>query len=82
MGDAARFDARFWVRLWRILLASGGMALCLLGANAVLTPFLGMGSARYLALLALVAVGIISYFGIGQMIGAFQLGEFKRAMRR
>jgi len=82
MGDAARFDARFWVRLWRILLASGGMALCLLGANAVLTPFLGMGSARYLALIALVAVGIISYFGIGQMIGAFRLGEFKRAMRR
>ncbi len=82
MGEAARFDARFRVRLWRIITASGGMALCLLAASALLTPFLGMATVRYLALLVLVGTGIISYFGIGQMIGAFQLRDFKRAMRR
>jgi putative peptidoglycan lipid II flippase len=26
--------------------------------------------------------GIISYFGIGQLVGAFRLAEFRRAMRR
>tara|TARA_R110002051_G_scaffold136488_1_gene209110 strand:+ start:6569 stop:8152 length:1584 start_codon:yes stop_codon:yes gene_type:complete len=82
MGEAARFDARFWVRLWRIIAASGGMALCLLVASALLTPFLGMTTIRYLALLVLVATGIISYFGIGHIIGAFRLSDFKRAMRR
>ncbi|WP_458792386.1 murein biosynthesis integral membrane protein MurJ [Yoonia sp. MH D7] len=82
MGDAARFDARFWVRLWRIIMASGGMGLCLLLASSILTPFLGTATIRYLALIALIVIGIISYFGIGQMIGAFRLGEFKRALRR
>ena len=82
MGDAARFDARFRVRLWRIITASGGMALCLLAASALLTPFLGMATVRYLALLVLVGTGIISYFGIGHLIGAFRLSDFKRAMRR
>lgn len=82
MGEAARFDARFRVRLWRIIAASGGMALCLLAASALLTPFLGMATVRYPALLVLVGTGIISYFGIGHLIGAFRLSDFKRAMRR
>jgi putative peptidoglycan lipid II flippase len=29
-----------------------------------------------------VGVGIASYFGIGHLIGAFRLSEFKNAMRR
>ena len=37
---------------------------------------------RSAALAALVAVGIVSYFGIGQIIGAFRLSEFKAAMKR
>jgi len=82
MGEAAQFDPRFWSRLWRILGASGGMGIALLLAETLLSPFLSGGAVRYLALLALVMVGIVSYFGIGQIIGAFKLGEFRRAMRR
>jgi putative peptidoglycan lipid II flippase len=48
----------------------------------LLSPLLSGGAVRYLALLALVMVGIVSYFRIGQIIGAFKLGEFRRAMRR
>ena len=32
--------------------------------------------------IALVVIGIISYFGIGQLVGAFQLSEFRSALRR
>ena len=82
MGEAARFDPRFWSRLWRILGASAGMGVALVLAEALLSPLSSGGAVRYLALLALVMVGIVSYFGIGQIIGAFKLGEFRRAMRR
>jgi putative peptidoglycan lipid II flippase len=81
-GQVARFDDRFRARIWRIVLASLAMGGCLWGGLQVLTPYLGMAGIRYAALAALVAVGIVSYFGIGQIIGAFRLSEFKAAMKR
>ncbi|MCG7493697.1 murein biosynthesis integral membrane protein MurJ [Thalassobius sp. Cn5-15] len=81
-GDVARFDPRFKTRIWRITAASLAMGAILWGGHLVLTPFLGMTGIRYGALTVLVAVGIISYFAIGQVIGAFRLAEFKGAMRR
>ncbi|SEQ11777.1 murein biosynthesis integral membrane protein MurJ [Thalassovita taeanensis] len=81
-GEIARFDARFHARIWRIIAAALGMGVVLWAAMALLTPFLGMDGLRYLALLVLILAGIISYFGIGQLIGAFRLSEFKRALRR
>jgi putative peptidoglycan lipid II flippase len=82
MGDVARFDARFHGRIWRIIAASLAMGAVLWAAMVVMTPFFAMAGWRYLALLVLIMIGIISYFGIGQMIGAFRLGEFKRAFQR
>ncbi len=82
MGDVARFDARFHGRIWRIIAASLGMGAVLWGAMVVMTPFFALAGWRYLALLALIMIGMISYFGIGQLIGAFRLGEFKRAFQR
>ncbi len=82
MGDAAKFDARFKSRLGRIILAALGMGAILLIASAVMQPFFGIATLRYLALLALVAIGIVSYFGLGHLIGAFRLSEFKRNLRR
>ena len=82
MGDVARFDARFHGRIWRIIAAALAMGAVLWGAMVVMTPFFAMAGWRYLALLGLIMIGIISYFGIGQMIGAFRLGEFKRAFQR
>ncbi|PIE15448.1 MAG: murein biosynthesis integral membrane protein MurJ [Rhodobacterales bacterium] len=82
MGDAARFDARFKARIWRILVASLLMGALLLGAQLVLNPMLAAGAWRYLALALLVGIGICGYFGAGQVIGAFRLAEFKSSLRR
>lgn len=82
MGDVARFDARFHGRIWRIIAASLAMGAVLWAAMVVMTPFFAMTGWRYLALLGLILIGIISYFGIGQIIGAFRLGEFRRAFKR
>ncbi|SFR46619.1 putative peptidoglycan lipid II flippase [Yoonia tamlensis] len=82
MGGAAQFDARFKRRLPRILAASFGMGAILWATAFVLAPYFGVATLRYGALLGLVIIGIISYFGIGHLIGAFKLAEFKRSMRR
>ena len=82
MGEAAKFDARFKKRVVRIGLAALGMGLILLITATTMQPFFGIPTVRYLALLALVIVGIVSYFGIGHLIGAFKLSEFRRNLRR
>ncbi|MGJ8628016.1 MAG: murein biosynthesis integral membrane protein MurJ [Sulfitobacter sp.] len=81
-GLAAKFDARFHKRIWRIIAASVAMGIILWFTNAALQPMLGQPWWRGIALLILIGVGIVSYFGIGQLIGAFRLSEFKGAMRR
>ncbi|EYD70693.1 murein biosynthesis integral membrane protein MurJ [Limimaricola hongkongensis] len=82
MGAAAAWDDRFRRRLWRICGASALMGALLLGCAALLGPFLATPSVRYLALALLVAIGIAGYFGFGQILGAFRLSEFRRAVRR
>ena len=82
MGDAAKFDARFKSRLVRIVGASIAMGGVLLVAAMLMQPLLEMATVRYLALLALVLIGMISYFGIGHLLGAFRLSELKRNLRR
>ncbi len=82
MGAETLFDDRFRHRLPRICIASGIMggvlwSVAWVGADALNTPGL-----RYLALLTLIAAGAVSYFGAGQIIGAFRLAEFKAALRR
>lgn len=81
-GTAARFDARFHKRIWRIIIASLLMGAVLWASNVALQPFLGLPWWRGLALLILMGIGAVSYFGIGQLIGAFRLSEFKAALRR
>jgi len=82
MGEAAQFDARFQRRCLRIVLASLAMGVVLLGAATVLSDMLSLAYWRYLALLALIVVGAVAYFTIGQVIGAFRLSEFRSALRR
>ncbi|THD76372.1 murein biosynthesis integral membrane protein MurJ [Thalassobius vesicularis] len=81
-GDVARFDARFHRRIWRIVAASGIMGVCLWGAAWLMEGALHASGLRYAALLALVLIGMVSYFGAGQIIGAFRLAEFKRSFKR
>ncbi|MCU0899704.1 MAG: murein biosynthesis integral membrane protein MurJ [Cypionkella sp.] len=82
MGPEAAFDARFRARSWRIVLASAGMGAVLFGAMAALGPMLGTAGARYLGLTLLILAGIISYFALGTLIGAFRLSDFRSALRR
>ena len=82
MGDAATLDHRFRKRFWRILLASGLMGGLLWVAALVLAPFLDLPTLRYGALAILVGIGMIGYFGIGQMVGAFQMVDIRAALRR
>jgi putative peptidoglycan lipid II flippase len=78
MGEVAEPDARLMRRLPRILLASAFMGLCLwLDAR-----YLGFVGGKVPGLLLLVAVGIVSYFGFGRLIGAFFLADIKGAVRR
>lgn len=80
-GEVTRLDTRFKARIWRIIFAAVAMGAVLVAANLALTP-LFEGAMRYAALLVLVTLGIISFFGFGQLFGAFRLAEFKSAVRR
>ncbi len=82
LGAAAQLDARCKTRIWRIGAASALMGAALWASMLVLGPFLGQPVLRYLALTALVVVGMFSYGLFGQLLGAFRLSEFKRNLRR
>ena len=82
MGPSATLDLRFKARIWPMLAASAAMGLILWVTERILFPYLQAPGLRYLALAALVSVGIAAYFAIGHLIGAFRLSEFRRALRR
>jgi len=82
MGEVARFDARFHRRAWRIVAASVVMGGVLLATVTGFDWVFALPRWRYLALFGLIVLGAVSYFGAGQMLGAFRLGDLKRAMRR
>jgi len=82
MGPAAQFDARFRDRLPKIMLASIGMGLVLVTFAGFMAPMLAASGLRYIGLAILIFLGITSYFGIGQLTGAFHYNDFRRALRR
>ncbi len=81
-GAVARFDRRFWSRMWRIVLASSLMGCVLWAAGLTLNPFILIPGLRWLALLLLIVVGVGSYFMLGRLLGAFSKGELRTAFRR
>lgn len=82
MGNAARFDAQVRRRLPRIVLAAGVMGGVLYGATIVLGPALGTDGLRYVALTALIVIGLLSFALVGQVLGALSLSELRSAFRR
>lgn len=82
MGEVARFDDRFFARIWRICGAALVMGAALWLGAQMLGPMLATAGWRYLALALLVGIGAVVFFGTGQLIGAFRLAEFSRALRR
>ena len=81
-GQAAVWDARLRARAWRIVVASLAMGVVLWGAQTLMAEALVTPGLRYGALAALVAIGAVAYFGLGALIGAFRLADFKAATRR
>ncbi len=81
-GEVARFDKRFWSRMWRIVLASVFMGWVLWMAALALNPFILIPVLRWLALLLLIAIGAGTYFCAGRLLGAFRKGELKSAFQR
>ena len=82
MGDAAKTDARFRKRIWRIVAAALAMGVVLFLSGVVIGPFFGMAGWRYLALAVSVIIGIVSYFAFAQWFGGLLLSDIKGAMRR
>ncbi|MEM1129427.1 MAG: murein biosynthesis integral membrane protein MurJ [Pseudomonadota bacterium] len=82
MGNTARFDDRFHARVPRQLAAAlaMGCALWFLGdflAEALTTPGI-----RYVALAALVAIGMAVYFAAAHVLGAMTCRELKIVLKR
>jgi putative peptidoglycan lipid II flippase len=82
MGEVARFDQRFYDRSLRILAASAIMGAVLFGVVQQFGWLFYLPSWRYLALLGLIVLGAVVYFGVAQVIGAVRLGDLKRSVRR
>ena len=82
LGEAARLDRRSRARVPRIVISALVMGAVLWTANLALAPMFVAGGAEILALVLLIGIGMVSYFGLGQLIGAFRLAEIARAFRR
>ncbi len=82
MGEVARFDDRLRRRLPRIVIAALVMGAALFPAWLLLQPWLALAGIRFGALLLLILWGAAVYFGTGHVIGAFRLGDLRRAVRR
>lgn len=82
LGEAARLDRRSRARVPRIVISALVMGAVLWTANLALAPMFVAGGAEILALVLLIGIGMASYFGLGQLIGAFRLAEIARAFRR
>ncbi len=82
MGTEASFDDRLLTRLPRIALASAAMGLALWLAALALHAPLHQRLWHYAALAVLVVGGMVFYFAIGALLGAFRLSEFSRLLRK
>ncbi|MBE3638036.1 murein biosynthesis integral membrane protein MurJ [Mangrovicoccus algicola] len=82
MGLVAKFDDRLRRRIPRQVLASAIMGGVLVIAAGLLRDMLATGGWRYLALLGLVVLGMVSYAIASHLTGAFTLRDLKSATRR
>lgn len=80
MGEDVTSDDQLRKRAPRILMSALAMGGILFVMQIALAPLFDIS--RLLATVLLIAVGIISYFGIGQVIGALNLRDIKSSMKR
>ncbi|MEM9970330.1 MAG: murein biosynthesis integral membrane protein MurJ [Pseudomonadota bacterium] len=81
MGQAARLDARFRDRLWRILAASAAMGAVIWAVQAAVSGWMTTGPGKFAAVTTVVATGAASYAAVGLAIGAFRKSDLA-ALRR
>ena len=82
MGPAAQLDRALRQRVLRMLLACATMGLVLWGAMHWAAPVFEMARWRILALVGLVTLALISYFGSATALGAVNAGDLRRALRK
>jgi len=82
MGDAARVDARLMRAVPRIALASAVMGAVLLGLDVLLADAFAEPGVKYMALLALVLVGALVYFGVLFLGGVLRGKDLRRMLGR
>ena len=82
LGDTARLDAQARRRLPRIVIAALLMGAVVWGVMVTLNPLFGTPGVKYLALLGLILVGFIAFFGIAQLLGGFVWSEIRSSLRR
>lgn len=82
MGEAAKFDERFFKTLPRIILATVVMGIVVYMTQQYLGQSLYTNGLRYIALSGLVASGIISYAMALIGFGAYSITDIKRILKR
>jgi putative peptidoglycan lipid II flippase len=58
------------------------MGAVIWAASVVFVPMWTTGALEALGLLLLVLLGAATYFGLGALIGAFKLSDFRAAVKR
>ncbi|TRD22367.1 murein biosynthesis integral membrane protein MurJ [Palleronia caenipelagi] len=81
MGEAAQIDTQMRRRTPRIIAASALMGAVVWVAARLMEPLFA-GAFAIPALIALILLAAVTYFGGGHAIGAFSLRDLKRALRR
>jgi len=82
MGDSARFDDRFLMRVPRIIAASTLMGAVLWGLSILLADALVTPGLRTAALGGMVLASMVVYFGTVLLIGGMSWVELRSALRR
>ena len=82
LGPATQLDARYWGKLWRIVLSSLGMGAVLFYAAFQTQSWYYMPTWRYAALLGLIALGVLSYAALAQITGALRIKDLKTIAQR
>jgi len=81
-GDEARPDERLRRRGPRIVLASVAMGVVVWAGAEALGPALSDGGLRVPALVILVLGGMAAYAAAGRLLGAFEISDFLRGLKR
>ena len=82
MGDATQVDSRYKKRLPKIIVSAIIMGAAMWFISLLLTGLLETPYLRYVALIILLTVGFLSYFGMAQITGALRIKDLRQATKR